>query len=65
MLLSLLLLGCRDKDTGAPITDSAATDSGQTDTTGPAAPQGCADADSPALSGDLCVTCAFYWTCAF
>lgn len=59
MILLLAVLGCRDKDSGAPA-DSTAPDTDTTaDTDSGLVPsQGCLDTPSPALSGDVCVTTA-------
>ncbi len=58
MITLLILTGCRDKaaDT-TTVADSAATDTAPVDS-GIVAEQGCLDAESPALSGDICVTAA-------
>ena len=60
MILLLTLLGCREKDSGLRA-DSSAADTDTTaigDDSGLVPSQGCLDAPSPSLSGDICVTTA-------
>ena len=54
MILLLTMLSCRDKNVASP-DDTTTPDTDSTDS-GLVATQGCLDAESPALSGNLCVS---------